>query len=117
VREALVGLDADQRGDVRGFETTPGIADRLLHGGYVEAAAHLVRARDGEVFAGGREDAALLELFLERFHLGFVDLKREIGVADRVGESFVGEIVESITVVDSSSHGSFPWFGSELSGK
>ena len=39
--------------------------EKLLHGGDVEAAGNLIRPGDGEVLAGGREQAAVLELVLE----------------------------------------------------
>jgi hypothetical protein len=111
VREALAGLDADHRGDVRGLETTPRVAEKLLHSGDVEPVADLIGPSDGEVLAGDREQAAVLELVLEGFALGFVGLECQVGLADRVGEGFVREIMESSISAVSLSHGSSPWFG------
>jgi hypothetical protein len=112
VREAPAGLDADDSRDARRLETTPRVAEEGLHGGGVEPAGDLIRSRDGEVLAGGCEDAAGFEFFFERLALGFVRLERQVGVADRVGELFVAKIVEfrCDIVVDSLSHGSSPWF-------
>ena len=61
------------------------LAQKRFHGGDIEPAAELIRPGDGEVLAGGGEEAAVLELVLEGFHLGFMRLERQVGVADRVG--------------------------------
>jgi hypothetical protein len=91
--EALGGLDANDGGDARRLETTPGVVKELLHGAGIEPAGDLVGAGDREMLARHREEPAVLELVLEGLHLGFVSLERQVGVADRVGESFVGKIV------------------------
>ena len=57
-----------------------------FHGGCIEPAAELIGPCHREVLAGDGEEAAVLELVLEGFHLGFVGLERQVGLADRVGE-------------------------------
>jgi hypothetical protein len=69
--ELLYGLDADDRRDAGGFELAPGIAQKRLHSSDVQTAADLVRAVDGETFAGRSEQSAAFELFLQRLALGF----------------------------------------------
>jgi hypothetical protein len=53
-----------------------------------------------------------LELTLQRLAVGLGAFEHGVRIADRVGEHFVGEIVESITMQGSLIHGSSPWFGS-----
>jgi len=94
-----------------GLELVPGIAEEALHGGNIEAAGDLVRACHGEVLAGNCEKTAGLELVLEGLHLGFVGLERQVGAADRVGECFVREIVESAKGICSLGHDLSSWLG------
>ena len=95
------GLDADDRRDAGGFKLAPGVAQECLHGGDVETATDLIRPGDRETFAGRREQAAAFELFLQRLAFGFRAFEDGVGLADRVGEGFAREIVESIIVLGS----------------
>jgi hypothetical protein len=115
--QARCRLDAHDGRDARRLEVPPGITEEGLDRGYVEAAADLVRPRDRKVLAGGGEEAALLELILERFALGFGAFKHGVGVADRVGKRFVRKVVESAIGRRSLGHGSSPWLGLGPSGK
>jgi hypothetical protein len=95
LREALDGLDADDRRDARRLKFPPGVAEEGLHSGCVEPAADLIRSRDGEVLTSGGEDAAVFEFVLQRLALGFGALEDRIRVADCVSEGFVGQIVKA----------------------
>jgi hypothetical protein len=106
--ELLGSFDADDRGDAGSFEFAPGVAEELLHGTDVEAAAHLVGPRDGEARAGGGEEAAGFEFVLQRFDFRFGALEKRVGMADRVGERLVRKIVESIMMLGSLGHGFAP---------
>ena len=92
--ELLHGLDADDRRDAGGFKLAPSVAQKGLHGADVETATDLIRPGDRETFAGRREQAAAFELFLQRLAFGFRAFEDGVGLADRVSEGFVAEIVE-----------------------
>jgi hypothetical protein len=92
--DAVAGLDADHRRDAGSLKPAPGIAEEGLHGSRVEPAADLVGTSDGEAITGGSEEAAGFELFLQCLALGFCAFEHSISMADRVGKSFVGEIVK-----------------------
>jgi hypothetical protein len=111
--EVLYGFDANDRGDACGLELAPGVAEECFHRGDVETAADLIRASDGEAVAGGGEQAARFKFFFERFDFRFGAFEDGVGMADRVGELFGAEIVESIILLGSLGHGLSPWFGSE----
>jgi hypothetical protein len=108
LRQALDGLDADDRRDAGRLELAPGVAEESLDSGGIEPAADLIRPGDGEVLAGGGKQAARFELFLKGLHLGFGAFENGVGLADRVGEGFVAEIVESIMMLGSLGHGFAP---------
>jgi hypothetical protein len=112
-RELLYGFDADDRGDAGGFELAPGVAEERLHRGDVETAADLIRASDGEAFAGGGEQAAGFELFFVLFECGLDAFKRGIGLADRVGERFVRQIMKARCArqIRSLGHDLSSWLG------
>jgi hypothetical protein len=87
-------FDANHCRDARRLKLPACVAEKGLHGGKVEPAGDLVRARDSEALTSGSVCAAGFELVLQRFALGFMGLERQVCIADRVGESFVREIVE-----------------------
>src|SRR3984957_8388834 len=100
LREALDGLDENDCCDACRLEFAPGVAEEGLHCGGIEPAADLIRSRDGEALAGSGEGTAD-----QRLALGFGTFEDRVGVADRVGESFVAEIMESIMMRGSLGHG------------
>ena len=61
----------------------------------VEPTGDLFGASDCEAVTCDHEKAAVLELVLKRFGFRFGAFQHGVGLADRVGEGFVREIVKS----------------------
>jgi hypothetical protein len=85
----------------------------LLHRGNVEPAADLIRPGDREAFTGSGEETAAFEFFLQCPAFGLCAFEQSVSMPDRVGESFVGEIVEfgCGIGVRSLSHDQTSWLG------
>ena len=68
---------------------------------------------DGEAVAGGLKQSAPLDFVLERLALGLGTLQGGVGVAERIGERGVREIVESGCgrQIGSLGHGLLHWLG------
>ena len=114
--DAQCRFDANHCRDAGRLKLPACVAEEGFHGGKVEPAGDLVRARDSEALTSGSVCAAGFEFVLQRFALGFMGLECQVGMADRIGESFVGEIVEfgcGIGVNSLSHNGCSGWLGLE----
>src|SRR5580704_6681523 len=88
-------LDADYRRHRSDLKSAPGLAEVLLDGADIEPPCDLLGSSHGEVLAGGVDQAAAFELVLKCRGLGFSALEHCVGVAERVGKRFVGQIVKT----------------------
>jgi hypothetical protein len=93
--ERLHGPDADDGGDRGDLEAPPGIAEVLLHRRDIEPAGNLLGDPDSEAVTSGLEQSAPLDFILERLALGLGALQGGVGMAERVGQRAVREIVEA----------------------
>jgi hypothetical protein len=109
----MEGFDADDGGDRRNFEAAIGLAQVFFDGLHIETAGDLFGASDRKAIAGDRVKSAVLECVLERFALRFGALQCGIGMAERIGECFVRQIVEVGygRGIDSLGCGLTPWLG------
>src|ERR1700733_7565912 len=113
LREPLDRFDADHGRDRGNLEPTPGIAEVLFDGRYIEPAGNLLSDPNSEVLARGLEQSAALNLIFESFALGFGTLEDGVCIAERVGQRLVRKIVESgcDRRIGSLSHGDLHWLG------
>ena len=95
--EALDGFDADDGKcrDRRNLEAAIGLAQVFLHGFDVEPPGDLLGGGDREVIPSDLDEAAAFVLVFESFALSFGALQAGVGVAERIGERFVRQIVEA----------------------
>jgi len=107
VREPLDRLDPNDGGDRRDLETAIGLAEVVLDGLHVETAGNLLGARDREAIAGDGVKSAVLVLVLEGFAFCLGAFQQGVGMAELIGECFVGEVVEAGCGIgiDSLGHG------------
>ncbi|MGA9896006.1 MAG: hypothetical protein WBQ55_27485, partial [Xanthobacteraceae bacterium] len=67
----------------------------MLHGGDTEPAGNLLGNPDDEAIAGDLEQATTLDLVLKRFAFGFRAFQQGVGMAERIGERGVRQIVKA----------------------
>ena len=79
--------------------------------------SYLLSGRDRELAASDLDEASVFELVLEQFALGLGALQDGVGMAERVGNRWVGKVVKAGWGYDrnvgSLGHGSLRWLGLE----
>ena len=88
-------------------------AEVLFDGRDIEPAGDLLATLMAKLSPASLEQSAALYFVLKRLALGFGAFEDGIGMAERVGQRFVGKIVETgcDRRIGSLSHGSPPWLG------
>ena len=94
-----------------------GLAEGFLHGLGIEATGDLLGGCDGELTASDFDEPPALKFVLEQFALGLGALQDGVGMAERVGNRWVGKVVKAGWGYDrnvgSLGHGSLRWLGLE----
>jgi hypothetical protein len=101
--EQFDGLDANDGRNDRVLKAAIAVAEKLFHRLGIEPAGNLLGGCHGEGGARNLCQATVPELVLEGFALGFSALQGRIGIAERVRESSVREIVGSGCGIDLGS--------------
>lgn len=93
--EPVDGLDANDRRNHGLLEAVIAVPEERLDGARIDATGDLFGDGDNETLAGDLGETAAFNFIFECFALGLGALQDCVGMTERVGERFIGEIVKS----------------------
>jgi len=93
--DPLDGSDPNDRRDDRIFEAVIGFAEIFLDGLGIETTGDLLGRCEREMVASDFDEAPPLKFVLEQPAIGFCAFEDGVGVAERVGQRRVSEVVKA----------------------
>ena len=94
-RNPLDGFDPDDGRYDHILEAVIGFAEIFLHGLRIQPPSDLIGGCDHELVARNLNEAPALKFVLEQFALGLCAFQDGVGMAERVGQCFVTEVVKA----------------------